>query len=223
MSAFFTEDFLKFFKELAANNNKEWFDKNKPRYVKSVKEPFEAFVGHLIAKLKKSEGLGDMKPSECIFRINRDIRFSKDKTPYKTRMSAIIGRGGRKDMVTPSLYFELGPENLSIYTGVYMAEKDVIQAIREKIASNMKAFSKIIEAPDFKKVYGKVQGDKAKILPAEFKEKAKEQEVLFNKQFYLMHTHDPAIITKPALADYILEKYKVASAYNKFLESALKA
>ncbi len=217
----FNKGFLEFFIELAANNNKEWFDRNKPRYVKDVKQPFEAFTTDLIERMKKVDDIGNPKASECIFRINKDIRFSKDKTPYKTQMSAAVSKGGKKDMVTPGLYVELGPEHLGIYTGMYMPEKDLLNSVRSRIASNMKKFEGIITASDFKKTYGDVKGEKSKILPPELKEKAKVQPVIFNKQFYLMHTHDPEIILSDKLLDYIMKCYKVAEPFNTFLKSAI--
>jgi uncharacterized protein (TIGR02453 family) len=221
MSKYFSKAYLEFFMDLAANNNKEWFDKNRQRYTKDVKQPFENFTEALIEKLKPIDDLGDMKTSECIFRINKDIRFSKDKTPYKTQMSAAISKGGKKDMVTPGLYVELGPEHLAIYTGMYMPDKDILLKVRTKIASNLKKFDSIISDAEFKKTFGKVQGDRSKILPPELKEKAKEQELIFNKQFYLTHSHDPEIILQDKLIPHILKSYKAASAFNSFLMSAI--
>jgi uncharacterized protein (TIGR02453 family) len=221
MKSYFNKGYLEFFMDLAANNNKEWFDKNRARYIKDVKQPFEDFTAVMIEKLKKPEELGDTKPSDCIFRINRDIRFSKDKTPYKLQMSAAFSKGGKKDMVSPGLYVELGPEHLGIYTGVYMPEKDILQQVRAKIASNMKKFETIVNAPAFKKAFGEVKGEKAKLLPPDLKEKAKVQPLILNKQFYVMHTHDPAIILKDKLIDHILKTYEAASDFNAFLKSAL--
>ena len=134
MAFYFTPDFLHFFMELAPNNNKDWFDNNRDRYKKSVKEPFENFVEKLIKELKKTEDVMDGRPSDFIFRINKDIRFSKDKSPYKLQMSAAISKGGKKDMVNIGVYFELGPEHLGVYTGVYMPDKEQIDRIRRHIA-----------------------------------------------------------------------------------------
>ena len=95
--AFFEKDFLDFFIELAPNNNKDWFDLNRHRYANSVREPFKKFVSHMIENMSKDmPELKDLEPKDCTFRVNRDIRFSKDKTPYKLRMSALITPGGKK-------------------------------------------------------------------------------------------------------------------------------
>lgn len=208
---------MNFFKELAANNHKDWFDANRKTYLSDVKQPFENFVEALLEALKKKYKLGDLKASDCIFRINRDIRFSKDKTPYKIQMSALIAKGGRKNMEAPGLYIELGPEFFNIYTGVYMPEKPTLQAIREKLAANPDKFNKIITSKAFKDYFGEVKGEKAKILPAELKEAAKKQSLIYNKQFYLVHTQDAEKILQSDLLDHVLKVYAAADQYNEFI------
>ncbi len=214
---YFTEAYLHFFMELAANNHKDWFDQNRSRYQTDVKARFEVFVGDLIAALKKDEELGDLKASDCIFRINKDIRFSKDKTPYKLQMSALIKKGGKKQMSEAGLYIEIGPEFLGIYTGSYMPEKEQLIKIREKIAAEPKAFEKIINAKAFKESFGEVRGEKSKILPKELKEAAKGQELIYNKQFYLMHQVDAEKILDNDLLSYVVNHFKSAAQFNRFL------
>lgn len=215
---FFTEEFLVFFMELAPNNNKDWFDANRQRYLQHVKAPFEAFVDHLIKKMDKDYPLGDLKASDCIFRINKDIRFSKDKSPYKLQCSALIKKGGKKAMHEAGLYIEIGPEHLHIYTGVYMPEKDQLQVIREAIAANPDGFHAIINKTDFKQYFGAPQGERSKILPAPLKASAQLSPYIYNKQFYLQHSLDAEKILEPGLDDYILKVFKAAKAYNAFIE-----
>ncbi len=214
---YFTEAYLHFFMDLAANNHKDWFDQNRSRYQTEVKAAMEVFVGDLIATLKKDADLGDLKASDCIFRINKDIRFSKDKTPYKLQMSALIVKGGRKQMYDPGLYIELGPEFLNIYTGFYMPEKDQLLKIREKIAANPASFEKIINAKAFKASFGEVRGEKSKILPKELKEVAKLHELIYNKQFYLVHQVDAEKILDSDLLSYVVNHFKSAAEFNRFL------
>lgn len=221
MATYFTPDFLHFFMELAPNNNKDWFDNNRERYKKSVKEPFENFVEKLIKELKKTEDIMDGRPSDFIFRINKDIRFSKDKSPYKLQMSAAISKGGKKDMVNIGVYFELGPEHLGVYTGVYMPDKDQIDRIRRHIAKNAKRFETIINEKHFKATFGEVKGEKAKLLPPDLKLAATRQPLIFNKQFYLQHTAEPDIIIEKDVLKYITEKYKHAKVFNDFIKEVL--
>ena len=123
--AFFTQDLLDFFIELAPNNNKDWFDENRKRYEKSVKEPFKDFVNHLIKKLTEIDpAFSEIEAKDCIFRINRDIRFSKEKQPYKLQVSAVVAPEGKKSKAINGVYFEISPEHLRIYGGVYEIEKD---------------------------------------------------------------------------------------------------
>ena len=214
---YFTEAYLHFFMDLAANNHKDWFDQNRSSYQTEVKAAMEVFVGDLIATLKKDADLGDLKASDCIFRINKDIRFSKDKTPYKLQMSALIVKGGRKQMYDPGLYIELGPEFLNIYSGFYMPEKDQLLKIREKIAANPASFEKIINAKAFKASFGEVRGEKSKILPKELKEVAKLHELIYNKQFYLVHQVDAEKILDSDLLSYVVNHFKSAAEFNRFL------
>ena len=172
---------------------------------------------NLIAALKKDAELGDLKAGDCIFRINKDVRFSKDKSPYKLQMSALVVKGGKKQMQDPGLYVELGPEFLNIYTGFYMPEKEQLLKIRKKIASDPNGFVRIINDKAFKQSFGEVRGEKSKILPKELKEAAKEQELIFNKQFYLVHQVDAEKILEDDLLVYILRHFKAAVQFNRFL------
>ena len=203
--------------DLAANNHKDWFDQNRTIYQSEIKTRFELFVADSIEALKKVEQLGDLKAADCIFRINKDVRFSKDKSPYKLQMSALIVKGGKKQMQAAGLYVELGPEFLSIYTGFYMPEKTQLSELREKIAANPSAFKKIINDKVFKRSFGEVKGEKSKILPKELKDAAKEQELIYNKQFYLVHQVDAEKILEDDLLDYVLSHFKAAAHFNRFL------
>jgi len=221
--AFFTEDYLQFFKELAANNHKEWFDANRKRYETSVKEPFKAFTQHLIDQLAKKEPVfKDLKASDCIFRINRDIRFSKDKTPYKTMCSAVISPNGKKSSSIHGIYFELSPEHLRAYGGVYEIEKDDLYALREGIANNLTEFQKHIKQKEFKALFGEIHGERNKKIDKDFQEAAHEEPLLFNKQFYFYSTFDPQTILKPDLDQLLLKCYEVGRPlelfFNQFIQ-----
>ena len=131
----FTKGYLEFFKELAANNNKEWFDQNRKRYDKEVKKPFNAFIAETIELLRADDAEIDLLPKDAIFRINRDIRFSKDKTPYKTNMAAIISAHGKGDKRLPGMYIQISAEDLRFYSGCHMLEKEDLVNVRNHISS----------------------------------------------------------------------------------------
>lgn len=220
--AWFTADYNKFFIELAPNNNKEWFDANRKRYEKSVKEPFETFVAEAIKQVAKVDPKVTITPREAIFRINRDVRFSKDKAPYKSRMSAVVAAGGRKDHSSGGIYFEIGPENVAFYGGQYMPDKDQLQRIREHIAANLAQFKKLRTAKAFVDHFGEIQGEKNKIVPKEFKEAAAKEPLIANKQFYFMAELPPKTVTSPKLVDLLMEHYKAMKPMNDFLAAALR-
>lgn len=218
---YFTEDYLIFFKELAPNNNKEWFDTNRKRYETVVREPFKIFITDLIHELNRQEPEIRIEAKQAIFRINRDIRFSKDKTPYKLNNSAIISKLGRKDKSYPGLYIELSPENLGIYGGIYMADTNQIKKIRTKIANNLDYFSDIISAADFEKKYVRIKGEKHKRVPKEFAEIVIEQPLIMNKQWYHNAFLPPELITSDGLLHTILDYNRTALPLKNFLIDAL--
>ena len=144
-----TEAYYEFFIELALNNQKSWFDVNRARYEADVKKPFLAFVTQLLDKVAAMDPrFAGIDAKSCIFRINKDIRFSKDKTPYKLHCSAAIQLGGRKEMSAGGMYLEFGPEHCGIYSGIYMPEREALQLIRERIAGNLEGFAGVIGASD---------------------------------------------------------------------------
>lgn len=220
--AYFSKDFTGFFKELAANNNKEWFDKNKKRYEKEVKEPFQRFIDDVIKAVHKADKSVNITSKEAIFRINRDVRFSKDKTPYKVQVSAIVSPGGRKEMVKPGMYLELTPEHVRIYGGVYMPEKDDLYSIRAYIKAHLKDFENLIKDKKFTGKYGKIRGEVNKIIPPEFKEAAVKQPLLYNKQFYFFTELKPNVLLKDDLVDLVMENYFAAKPLSDFLNKALQ-
>ena len=217
---YFTEEYLQFFMDLASNNHKDWFETNKKRYLMEVKAPFESLIKDIIKKQKKPLSLGELGTSDCIFRINKDVRFSKDKTPYKLQMSALIAKGGKKNMYDPGLYLEIGPEFINIYTGFYMPEKEQLHTLRSIVAANPKKFDAILNQKDFINAFGEVKGEKSKILPADVKALAKAHPLVFNKQFYLIHQEDATIILKPGLLEYILKIFGISSDFNRFLSNS---
>ena len=215
--AWFSADFNRFFIELAANNNKDWFDANRTRYEKEVKKPFETFVGEMIQRIAKVDPKLRIAPKEAIFRINRDVRFSKDKAPYKLNRSALISAAGRKEMNVPGIYFELGPEAVRIYGGAYMPDKEALLQIRSRIAKDLAKFKKLREDKAFVKHFSSIQGEANKRLPPEFQAAAAKEPLLFNKQFYFGAELSPKTVTSPKLPDALMEHYHAMSAMSAFL------
>lgn len=218
---YFSQDYLEFFKELAANNHKDWFDQNRKRYETVVREPFKVFIGDLIKGLSTDNTSLNIEPKDAIFRINRDIRFSKDKTPYKLNNSAIISGKGRKDKNHPGIYIELGPEKLAFYGGIYMPDTKQVQKLRTYFNQHTGELTSILEEENFKSIFGDLQGEKSKRIPSEFKENAQTNPLLMNKQWYYF-THLPSeVITTNSLMETVLELEQKARPMKNFLTKAL--
>ena len=219
--AYFTNDFLKFFRELEKNNNRDWFNKNKKRFTASVKEPFENFIGDLIDAVHAIDTKVMITPKEAIFRIYRDTRFSKDKTPYKDHVSAVVSPGGRKDMQTPGLYIQMNHKDLRIYGGLYGCDTAQLKNIREAIAGDLSGFKRVINGKRFKDIYGEIQGEKNKRLPKELMEAAEKQPLLFNKQFYYFTKLPAKTALQDDLVKVVIKNYKAGDPVRKFLTEAL--
>jgi uncharacterized protein (TIGR02453 family) len=218
----FTNEFPAFFKSLTKNNSTDWFDKNRKTYETCVKKPFHAFVEEMIARIQKHDPSVKVKASDCIFRINKDIRFSKDKTPYNTHMSANISPQGRKSKEDPGIYFQLGADKIAVYGGAYMLEKDSLANVRKAIAKNPAGFDKLINAPAFKKKFGPIQGEKNKVLPPDLKAAAEKYPLVANKSFYFTAELSGKEITSPKLADLLMDYYAAAKPVNDYLAKAMK-
>lgn len=220
--SYFNKNFIKFFRGLRKNNKKEWFDENREFYIDYVKEPFEKFVGDLIEAYRAEyDSKLDLSTKEAIFRINRDTRFSKDKTPYKLHMGAVICWRGRKNMTDPCLYVQLSGDDVRIYSGLYMIEKEKLSNLRNYIADNLVEFGKLISDKKFVKVFGGICGEKNKRLPKQLAEVFEKQPLIANKEFYYFKSYQPEIILEENLIDLVMKDFAAAEKMNKFLSAGM--
>jgi uncharacterized protein (TIGR02453 family) len=221
--SFFKQEFLDFFIELAPNNNKDWFDLNRKRYEQFVKVPFSDFVTHLIKEIAKNDKrFENLESKDCIFRINKDVRFSKDKSPYKLMVSAVVAPSGKKSKAINGVYFELGPEHLRVYGGIYEIEKDDLQELREGIAKNSDEFKKLYSDKKFKDTFGAIRGEKNKIIPKELREAAEKESLIFNKQFYFFAEFPAETVLDKNLDKIILDCFEVGRPIENFFNDLIK-
>lgn len=218
---YFDADYLTFFSGLETNNTKEWFDANKKTYENKVKKPFAAFTEELIAAYNSLGYNIPMTVKDAVMRINRDVRFSNDKSPYKMYMSAMVSPHGKKDTTKPGMYIEANHKHVRLYTGSHMLEKQDLYNVREHIANNVAEFTKLVTAKTFKDVFGEIRGEKNKILPPEFKETAEKQPLIYNKSFYYFANFDPKTLLQDGLVEKFIAAFKVALPVNNFFEEAL--
>ena len=221
MSKYFTKDFHDFFIELAANNHKDWMDENRKRYATSVKKPFENFVEALQDAVAEFDEEILIKPGKAIYRINRDIRFSADKTPYKTNRTALISKYGTKNKIYPGFYLFVSPEKTMVGGGSYFLEKDDLYKVRQEISYNMAEFNALVNDKQFKKHFTEIQGAKNKVIPKEFKEDAVKEPLLYNKGFYFMKDLPADLIMQDDAIQQIVNILKPAKPFNDFLRRAI--
>lgn len=216
------ETTLHFLKKLKINNNREWFDSNKTEYLAS-KEIFEEFVSELIKginKFDKKVSL-DLKPKDCTFRIYKDVRFSKDKTPYKNNMSASINPGGKKSNI-PGYYFHLEPDACFLAGGVYMPMPDDLKAIRQEIDYNPLPLINVLKSASFKKEFnGLDEEDKLKNPPKGFNKDHAHSEILKNKHFIVSRKFENKVILKKEGLSKTLDSFKAMYPFLDYLRKAI--
>ena len=158
---------LKFLQAVSRNNNREWFEKNRTAY-EAAKEDMAALVENVIKQFgKKDEGIAPLTPKECVYRINRDVRFSKNKAPYKNNMAASLIRGGKKS-VHAGYYIHIQPGGESfIGGGRYMVEAPELKKIRQEIDYSWEEFSKIVNNKKFRATYGELERGEGMALSRE--------------------------------------------------------
>lgn len=218
--AYFTKDYLQFLSELSDNNNRDWFNDHKKRFKDTVEFPFKAFLADLIDVASAHDTRISITPKEAMFRIYKDTRFSKDKTPYKTHMSAVIGEGGRKGMKPNGIYIHSGADEFGIYAGAYRPQPKQVKLIREAIAYDLSGFQSIIDDPNFKNKFGEVKGEEHKRIPKEFAEAYEQQPLLIKKTFYVTHVFPAETILKDNLIDICMEHLVAVQDFGEFLYEA---
>lgn len=145
----FHEETLKFLMELKMNNRKEWFDENRGRYDRYVVEPSKAFVAAMGERLREisPDIVAEPKVNRSLFRLNRDVRFSPDKTPYKTHLGLIFWEGPRKRMECPGFYMQIDPDKIMFAGGMHMLPKDLLEPFRKVVAKEepAKELAEVVE------------------------------------------------------------------------------
>lgn len=212
---------LKFLKELAKNNNREWFEKNKPTYLEAKVE-FENFLEAFHKELLKfDEGLAGLNPRKLGFRIYRDVRFSKDKRPYKVNMGAGFSPGG-KMMQEPGYYIHIEPGKSFVAAGLYMPDPANLAKIRQEIDYSAKDFLKILNDKKFKKYFdGLDDFDRVKTAPKSYPKDHPQIEILKNKSYISSHNFSDVEVKDKNFAKHVAEVCKAIKPLNDFLKEAI--
>lgn len=209
---------LTFLKDLTVNNNREWFNENKAVYT-AAQENVIAFLEGLIKEMSGfDEELGKIDGKKSLFRIYRDTRFSKDKSPYKTNFGASLGMG--KGSQKGGYYLHMEPGKSFLAGGIYMPESSVLKEVRKEISLYGDDFLKIINQKDFKKHFPELdQADKLKKVPQGFEKEDPMGEYLKLKNFIVIYyLKDEEILDKNAIKN-MTKIFKLMKPFNDFLNA----
>ncbi len=213
-------EIMTFLSLLEKNNNREWFEKNKKLYL-SAKNSFDDFVLLLIQTAKSIDPeIGFPEPKNCTFRIYRDVRFSKEKTPFKTNFGAYISKGG-KNSEWAGYYFHLEPSESFIAGGKYQPQGPALKSIREAIFYEPDIFRGIIENPSFKKHFPGIMGDTLKTAPQGYPKDHPDIDLLKYKDYAVYKPLNSAILGSPGLLDEIKSAWTELKILNDFLNKAI--
>ncbi|HLY71616.1 MAG TPA: DUF2461 domain-containing protein [Puia sp.] len=215
---------IKFLKDLKKNNNKPWFETNRKKY-EDAKSDFDTFIQSIIdSHGKKDPTIKELKAKGCSFRINRDIRFSKDKTPYKINLGASINRG-RKKSIFAGYYFHLEPGESFAGGGIWMPMPAELKKVRQEIDYNLEEFSKIIQSKKFKSVYDTLYAEEEVTLvkvPQGFEKDNPAAPFLKLKSFLAIKKLKDSDITADTLKKQVLAAFDALQPLVEFINKALQ-
>lgn len=202
----FPKEGMLFLKRLKKNNNRDWFHEHKHEYEDFVKFPMQCLIATLGEQMAHEAPEIEFNPKRSIFRIHRDVRFSKDKAPYKTNIAASFEfrKIAKSPVETPGLYVGIEPGNMFIGGGLYMPSGDQIKAIRKSIVEHPEPFLEVVESKRFRKEFGGLQGEKLQKSPLGYPKDHPMIEHLKHKQFFVGKDYDDeAMCLKPGFVKVV--------------------
>lgn len=207
---------------LRENNNREWFQANRKMY-DSARAGMETLLDTVIPHLAQfDDAIRYTSAKECLFRIFRDVRFSKDKSPYKTNMGAWISRGGRKSS-GPGYYIHIQPGESMLAGGVYMPEPDKLKRIRQEIYYNAAEFKAILDEKNAKKYFnGLSEWDKQKLPPRDFPKDFPDINLLKNRHYTIAYMLADEQVMKKDFPQLVVRVFRYMKPLNEFLDRALQ-
>ncbi|MBS1511157.1 MAG: DUF2461 domain-containing protein [Bacteroidetes bacterium] len=210
---------LQFLKDLRKNNNKSWFDANRKRY-DQAKEDFISQVEKIIAGIGQFDTpVAALKAKDCMFRINRDVRFSKDKSPYKVNIAAYFNRNGKK-AAGAGYYMHIEPGNSFVGGGIWMPEPKELGQIRQEIDYNFDAWKKIMNNAAFKKAFPKsVEGEALTRPPKGYDDSNPAIEYIKKKSFVVMHQFTDKEVLDKAFIKNVLQVFKAMKPLVDFINA----
>jgi uncharacterized protein (TIGR02453 family) len=209
---------IEFLSAIKKNNNRDWFLENKAFY-QEARNNFEQFVQEIIVRIIDFEPiLKGLEAKTCMYRFNRDIRFSNDKSPYKTHFGAFIVRGGKKNGDRFSgYYFHIEPGGSIVAGGAYMPPAPWLAAIRERIDDEPEKLRKIISGKDFIRYFGTLNGEKLKTAPKGYPSDHPHIDLLRFKSYLVFNELTDDFVTSEKLLDHVTDVFRVMKPLNDYL------
>jgi uncharacterized protein (TIGR02453 family) len=215
---------LKFLRELAANNDRAWFEANRQRYEDDVREPALAFIrimaGH-VHKISPHLTASDKKVGGSMMRIHRDIRFSKDKAPYKTNLGIQFRHDAGKDVHAPGLYFHVEPKQCFLGCGMWHPDPKALSAVRESIDEDPKGWKRVRDAKRFRDAW-ELGGESLKRPPRGYAEDHAFIEDLKRKDHIAFCNLSDREITAPGLVAEVVDRFRRAAPYLRWIAEAVR-
>jgi uncharacterized protein (TIGR02453 family) len=220
----FPKDFFAFFRELKTHNERAWFEDNKQRYRDSVQAPMSAFIEAMVPRMKKisKHFVCDPRPNGgSMFRIYRDMRFAKDKRPYKENAACHFRHASGRGVHAPGFYMHFAPDEVLFGGGSWMPEPDALAKIRGAIAGKPTAWKKVVGDPAFRKQFDGVQGDALSRPPRGFEHDHPLIDDIKKKSFFALRREGVTLAQSSQLVGAVADTFRAASPLMKFLCGAL--
>lgn len=213
----FPPEALQFFRGLARNNNRDWFLPRKPLFETKVKEPMRQLVEGLNLAFQDFAPEYVTDPDRAIFRIYRDVRFSKDKKPYKEHLAATFHLRGTTTHGQAGYYFAISHKQVAIGGGVYHPEPAHLLAIRQRIADRHQDFRRILASQAIRSLFGELEGDQLSRVPKGFPTDHPAADLLRFKNYILYVDRPPDLATSPKVYTEIVDRYRAMVPFLQFL------
>jgi uncharacterized protein (TIGR02453 family) len=221
MSTHFSNEAMKFLRGLKRNNDRIWFDERKAIYERELKAPMLALIGEINEAMIDFAPMHVRPPHKIMMRIYRDIRFSKNKQPYKTHISAWWVRDGLEKTSGAGFYFHVSPEEVHIAAGVYMPEREQLLAIRRYLAEHYQQFHTLMKAKKLRALMTENEGASLTRAPKGFPEDHPAIDLIKNRQWGVSARLPGEVATKPALVKEVVKRFEAAAPVIAMLNEPL--
>jgi len=210
---------FRFLTQLRQHNDRAWFEQHRAEY-EGAKARFEDLVDQIIAGLSPVDDLAGLQAKDTTMRIFRDVRFSKDKSPYRTSMAANLAPGGRKSQKY-GYHLSLAPGESIIAGGLYMPEPAQLNRLRDALAADARPLKAVVQDKAFKKYFGALEGETLKTAPQGYDKSHPDIELLRHKQFLAVHHMPDEVVLGPKFVAHVLKVCAAMRPFNDYLNTTL--